>query len=480
MSQSRMCFAAAAIAMAACHLPAFAATTFLVSVPAATPPADTVFIAGSFQGWSPGSPAHALARQPDGRRAITLDLAVGVPIQFKFTRGSWARVEKGPNGEEIANRTLTPSGDQTLEYAVARWADLGTLTGHVETFSAPAFLGGRRCWVYLPPDYFTGTRRYPVLYMHDGQNLFDVRTSFAGEWKVDEACESLIGGGEIAPLIVVGIENGPARCTEYTPWVDPGVSCGGGGGDAYLAAIRDLLIPAIDAAYRTATGPGNTWMSGSSLGGLISAYAGYAHAGTWGRVAAVSPSYWWANRAMLTYASGQPKPALEKFYQDMGTAEGASALTNLRDMRTLMLGQGFVEGDDFRSVEAAGHTHSEFYWAQRVPDMLRFIANPAPVLDAPAPPRPGAGIALRLGPNPATTATRLDLSLDRACAVRVDVLDVSGARVRTLHDGELPAGPHVLRWDGRDAGGARAAAGLYWVRATGTAGSAARPVVLLP
>ena len=312
MNRSRSALVLAVLVLALAALPrlAGAATTLLVTVPASTPPADVIYIAGDFQGWSPGNPAYALTEQPDGRWAITLNLANGQPIQFKFTRGDWARVEKGPNGEEIPNRTLTPSGDQTVELTVARWADQGTITGHVETFSTPGFLGGRRCWIYLPPGYAQSTERYPVLYMHDGQNLFDVRTSFAGEWKVDEACESLILGGEIAPLIVVGIENSAARCTEYTPWVDAGVTCGGGGGDAYLSAIRDALIPAIDAAYRTLSGPQNRWMSGSSLGGLISAYAGYAYDATWGRIAAVSPSYWWANRMMLTHAGLQSKPSL--------------------------------------------------------------------------------------------------------------------------------------------------------------------------
>ena len=254
------------------ELHAGSAVTFRVAVPAATPPGDTVFIAGDFQGWNPGSLPHALAREPDGRWSITLDLVASSPIQFKFTRGSWARVEKGPNGEEIANRTLMPQAGATYEFTVARWADLGTITGHVESFTFPAFLSGRRVWVYLPPGYDMSSARYPVLYMHDGQNLFDVRTSFAGEWQVDEACESRIAGGALRPLIVVGIENGPNRIAEYTPWPDQ--AYGGGGADAYLAAIRDVLIPEVDRRYRTLSGPNFRWMAGSSLGGLVSLYAG--------------------------------------------------------------------------------------------------------------------------------------------------------------------------------------------------------------
>ena len=353
--------------------PALAADlTLLVDVPAGTTP--PVHVAGSFQGWNPGSNAHRLTAQPDGRYAITLDLPDNTPIQFKFTRGSWDTVEKGPNGEEIPNRTHTPSGTETLELAVATWGGGGsTITGDVTTFTHAPFLNGRRVWVYRPPGYADSTDHYPVLYMHDGQNLFDTQTSFAGEWRVDEACEALIASGEIEPIIVVGIDNGPNRCGEYTPWRDNGIGCGGQG-DAYLAAIRDLLIPEIERRYRTQAG--EAYMAGSSLGGLISAYAGYAF-DDWSRVAAVSPSYWFNGAAMVPHAqqAGRP-PSLERFYQDFGTAEGS--LTPFNQMRTVALGQGFVEGDDFRSVVASGHTHSETYWAQRVPDLLRFL------IDAPA------------------------------------------------------------------------------------------------
>ena len=351
-----------------------AAVTLRVSVPSSTPATDTVFVAGDFQGWNPGSSAHALVRQPDGRWAITLDLTPGVTIHFKFTRGAWTRVEKGPNGEEIADRALTPQAGQTYDFTVARWADQGTITGHVESFTYAPFLGGRRLWVYLPPGYDASSERYPVLYMHDGENLFDVRTSFAGEWKVDEACESLIGSAELRPFIVVGIENGPNRIGEYTPWPDP--SYGGGGADAYLSAIRDQLIPEVDRRYRTLAGPNFRWMAGSSLGGLVSMYAGLAYSDTWTRIAAVSPSLWWDGREMLAWSAGRSRGPLQRVYQDMGTAEGsAQYIQDLRDMRTRLIAMGFAVNLDLMHVEAAGHAHNEASWALRTPDMLRFLAG---------------------------------------------------------------------------------------------------------
>ncbi|MHC5110916.1 MAG: alpha/beta hydrolase-fold protein [Planctomycetota bacterium] len=369
-----------------------ATTTFSVEVPEWTPEGDTVYVAGDFQGWNPGNPSYALTEQPDDRWEITLEFNDGQPIQFKFTRGSWATVEKGPNGEEIANRTHTPVGVETLQLTVANWADPpSTIVGHVEWFEHPPFLSGRRCWVYLPPDYFESTQSYPVLYMHDGQNLFDVATSFAGEWEVDEACEELIANCEIEPIIVVGIENGPNRCLEYTPWQDPSPpgACptGGGGGDAYLQAVRDILLPEVNQRYRTKIGSEHTYMSGSSLGGLISVYAGYEYDDVWGRMAGVSPSYGWADDEMFNYASAQTMPEnLSRFYQDMGTNEFGFIDTNnngvddfiddLRAMRDIALAQGFEENENFLSVEAQGHAHNEFFWAQRVPDLLRFLVDP--------------------------------------------------------------------------------------------------------
>jgi predicted alpha/beta superfamily hydrolase len=408
---------------------ALAATlTLNVTVPASTPPGDAIHVAGDFQGWNPGDPAFALTDLGGGVHTITLTLPDGVPIQFKMTRGDWGRVEKGPTGEEIPNRTHTPVGTQALDLTVASWADIApsTITGHVETFGHAPFLGGRRVWVYLPPGYSDTDDRYPVLYMHDGQNLFDQATSFAGEWRVDEAAEQLIGAGEIEPVIIVGIDNGgAARCFEYTPFFDPILACSGGG-HGYLEQVRDVLLPEIDARYRTRTGPAYTFMSGSSLGGLISTYAAYAFPDVWGRVASVSPAYW-PNTAIFAFATSAGRaPAFERFYQDMGTGEGGSAIPNMRTMRDIALAQGFVLGDDLAHVEAAGHEHNEFYWAQRFPDILRFL------IDAPAPGCAGdvngdgatdvfdfSDLAAGFGAGPGATRAQGDLTGDG----RVDVFD---------------------------------------------------------
>ncbi|OGR94929.1 MAG: hypothetical protein A2016_06750 [Elusimicrobia bacterium GWF2_62_30] len=255
----------------------------------------------------------------------------------------------------------------------------GTVSGDVSVIALPYFLGGRRVWVYLPPGYRSdAARRYPVLYMHDAQNLFDASTSYSGEWRVDEACEELIRSGRIPPFIVVGVENaGAGRIAEYTPWADP--KHGGGKAAAYLEALERVLKPEIDRRYRTLPDARNTFMAGSSLGGLVSAYAGYWRPQVWGGVIAMSPSYWWASERFLSWSSAVPKPGLRFFYQDMGTAEGGADpgvddyIGMLRKVESAALAQGFREGKDFFSVEAAGHNHSEASWAARFPLVLQLL-----------------------------------------------------------------------------------------------------------
>lgn len=361
-----------------------------VSVPANTPAGETVYVAGSFQGWNPGSSAYALTRQADGRWAITLDLPAGSAIEYKFTRGTWARVEKGATGEEIPNRRATVGASgATLAHAVGSWADLPppSVTGRLEVFRVSGFLdggAGRTVRVLLPEGYGENGARHPVLYMHDGQNLFDPATSFAGEWRVDESAAGLIASGAIEPVIVVGIDNGPDRCGEYTPFPDGG-SCGRG--EAYLREVREVLMPAIQGRYRTRLGPGSAFMAGSSLGGLISAYAGLVHADAFGRVAAVSPSYWWADEGLIDLAGTvglEPRP--ERFYQDMGTAEGGLVDSNgngvdddadrVVRMGAVLEGRGLIEGEGLRTVIAPGHTHSERYWAERLPSILAYLIDP--------------------------------------------------------------------------------------------------------
>jgi len=361
--------------------------TLVVTLPDATPQDEPVYLSTDHDGWRPDDPKYRLRMRPDGRWQLSLSSPAGELLQFLFCRGGWDEVEVKADGSSRIARQLRPQDGASYELRVVRWADssVSTITGHVEPFMEASFLHGRLCWVYLPPGYDQDDRRYPVLYMQDGQNLFDEEHSYAGEWQLDETLERMISSGELPAVIVVGIENGgAARMQEYGPWHDARWN-EGGGGDSYLRAVADTLKPAIDAKYRTLSEPKHTYMAGSSLGGLISAYAGFEYASVFGGgIAAVSPSYWWAEDRMLQVAKRAGRPGTRRFYQDMGTLESGApkdenhdgvedSIGRLRAMHKILVADGMKEGRDLLSVEAVEARHHERYWKERLPRLLRFL-----------------------------------------------------------------------------------------------------------
>jgi predicted alpha/beta superfamily hydrolase len=308
----------------------------------------------------------------------------------------------GGNAGDGAGRDLAPAAAAVTPDPVrgraaggSPWPD--AITGDVTTTTVPGFLEGRRVWVYLPPGYDDSPEAsYPVLYMLDGQNVFDASTSYAGEWHVDEICEALIAGGEVEPVIVVGVDNARAgRLDEYAPWPDPDARAGGGG-DAHLRAIVDVLVPYIDDGYRTRAEPQARGIAGSSLGGLMALYAAYAYPETFGLAAGFSPSLEWDLQHLTRFIAARARPGGSRVYMDMGTRERrrlvdgdgndvADEIDVLRALRDVMTGQGFVLGTDLMVVEAEGAVHHETSWTARFPGMLRFLLPPD------RPPAPGDG-----------------------------------------------------------------------------------------
>jgi predicted alpha/beta superfamily hydrolase len=227
--------------------------------------------------------------------------------------------------------------------------------------------------VYLPPRYETeGERRFPVLYMHDGQNLFDPETSFikGNYWRMGETADALAEAGTIEPLIIVGIYNaGVKRVDEYTPVEDKRL--GGGQADAYGRMLVEELRPFIEARYRTL--PGAEYCGGSSLGGLVTLYLGLRYPMIFSGLAVMSPSVWWRNRAILkTVAALQEKPNL-RIWLDIGTKESTRAVPDARALRDALISKGWQLGEDLAYFEAEGGEHTESAWAQRVDPMLRFL-----------------------------------------------------------------------------------------------------------
>ena len=229
--------------------------------------------------------------------------------------------------------------------------------------------------VWLPPGYDDEPdRRYPVLYMHDGQNLFEPDTAFKkGEhWRVGETATELIEAGRVDPLIIVGIANaGEKRIQEYTPTED--ARLGGGLAREYGRMLVEEVKPFIDAAYRTEPGAAHTGLAGSSLGGLATLHLGFTYPAVFSKLAALSPSVWWDRRAILrTVRSTRPKPAL-RIWVDMGTAEGRRALDDARLLKAALVGAGWVVGADLHYAEHENAAHTETAWARRVGPMLEWL-----------------------------------------------------------------------------------------------------------
>jgi predicted alpha/beta superfamily hydrolase len=234
----------------------------------------------------------------------------------------------------------------------------------VHNFWSPQFNNHRTLTLYLPPSYYENPlKRYPVIYAHDGQNLFEASTaSYGVEWRLDETANGLIGNGQMDEVIIVGMAHaGANRIYEYTPCCDP--SYGGGGANAYERFILDTVKPWMDRDFRTLPNHANTAIMGSSLGGLVSFYIARRNSTTFSRAACLSSSFWWNNEALTKEVEWDNWRAPVKFYIDAGTS--GDGLTQTTRMRDALLGDGHVQGNDlyYHVEQGAGHTESA--WAAR-------------------------------------------------------------------------------------------------------------------
>jgi enterochelin esterase-like enzyme len=231
--------------------------------------------------------------------------------------------------------------------------------------------------VYLPPGYdHHPERSYPVLYLHDGQNLFDGRTSFVPgrTWQVREQADAAIQAGEVEPLIIVGIYNtGDRRLAEYTP--DRDWQMGGGEAASYGLLLTRELMPWIAERYRVRTGRESTGLGGSSLGGLATLYLGLRCAQQFGKLAVLSPSVWWNHKSILGYVNERSPEIWEKprLWLDTGDGEGRRTLENAEQLNRRLIANGWRPGETLHFERIAGGTHDEASWAARVRPMLRFL-----------------------------------------------------------------------------------------------------------
>ncbi len=360
----------------------------------------TLYLAGNLPSLGPWRP-DGIAMAGTGReRAVQLTVPPGTTFEYKFTLGSWDREALGPAGTVPPNNRLEVDGDVEASHDIADFkkdpreyfADWrgsgveGRLVYWTDVASAhlrPA----RHVEIWLPPGYDDApAARYPVLYMHDGQNLFDPRMANTGvDWGVDEAVVRLVQRRVIPPIIVVGVWSTAERGPEYSPWQ---------GAPDYARFLIEELMPRVNAEFRTMTGPGNTAVMGSSMGGLLSFYLVTYHPEVFGVCGCVS-THFPLSQAMVQQAfpgvtpvehpdtvpyiirdieAGSAVPPGTRYWFDYGS-EGldASYGPSHDAVRAWLLGQGLVEGRDFviRRYERA--THNEASWRARLDDPLTFL-----------------------------------------------------------------------------------------------------------
>lgn len=390
-------------------------TIVVNAIPGNTPANDPIHIAGDFQSWDPGSSAHILSYdQAEDYYHISIPSGIGT-IAFKFTRGDWTKVESDANGDFIADRTSGTTAGDTLWLQIEGWEDLNgggggqsTAANNVSMLSEDFYMTAldrtRKVWIYLPPDYASSTEDYPVLYLHDGQNVFDAFTSFAGEWEVDETLNDLHAQGDPG-IIAVAIANGEAlRIDEYCPWVNP--QYGGGEGADYIDFIVNDLKPHIDANYRTKSGREHTGLMGSSLGGLISTYGGLEHPDVFSKIGAFSPAYW-INPEMTGYATSIGRQDAMRIYQLGGSLEGGTLIADMWAMDATLAAEGFGS-EELLTVEKADGEHSEWFWAREFEAAYVWLFAEAADTMSSVRSTPNAA-SVQVYPNPARASVRIDI-----------------------------------------------------------------------
>ncbi len=308
-----------------------------------------------------------LQRGVDGAWSGRFTFTPGTVIEYKLTLGAWSREALDENGRVPMNSRLMARRDTTVSIRVPAWNHVPPIPSKVKgnvryhrKFQSSKLGNDRDLVIWLPPDYEKETsRRYPVLYAHDGQNLFDPSTAFAGvDWAVDETADGLIRAGRIQPIIIVGIWNTPDRLNEYTTIR----------GREYATFLIHELKPFIDANYRTLTDRANTAVMGSSLGGFISLLLAWEHPEVFSMAACLSGSWMWGDAAALRLIEDDTTAVPDlKLYLDHGSEgdEGRYAWL-FRTIRDTLIGRGFVLDKNLQYNFGIGDGHNESAWARRV------------------------------------------------------------------------------------------------------------------
>jgi len=373
---------------------------------------NPIYLASNKNGWDPGQESMRLEQRSDGRWQIVLDQPESrTAMQFKFTLGDWSRVERDAAGNDIENRTLpevdvsglepgerpvielvvesfrTPSPAQMAQLRVDPYRDL-EVTGSVRRVQVAGGAGDaeamtRQLLVWLPPGYDVpenASRRYPVLYLHDGQNLFEKLPGVWGEWHADETATRLIEQGEIEPAIIVGIPHGGAsRVQEYVPLeafrgIEPE-------GNEHVAWLRGEVMPRIESIFRVSTRREDTMIGGASLGAVISLYAAARHPDRFGGLLLESmPTLAESGGAWRRHVESIRGLDGARVFIGVGGREvsndesdAAHNAAYVRWSRRVAAALEERAGADVRLVVEQSHNHNEDAWADRFDDAVRYL-----------------------------------------------------------------------------------------------------------
>ena len=350
---------------------------FLIKSQPALHADDTIYLADNINQWNPASKASQFVK--DGKHHVLQIKNLPKHLyQFKLTRGTWNKVESTAAGAVLANRQLNVESDTIIELDIAAWEDDFTKFEKKHTtspnvtlmdtaFAMPQLGRSRKIWLYLPDGYAGNKKKkYPVLYIQDGQNLFDDLSAAYGEWGIDECIDSIIRNGKQG-CIVVGIENSIQRMTEYNP--DDNERFGKGEGRKYVEFIAKTLKPFIDSHYRTLPGKDNTIIAGSSIGGLISLYAMLQYPDVFGKAGIFSPAIWVAN-SIDSLADAVAGKLSGKLFLYTGGQEGETTLNNVIRIQEKI---GKKSSAMIYSIIDKDGIHNEAAWRKWFPVFYKWI-----------------------------------------------------------------------------------------------------------
>ncbi len=346
----------------------------------ATKASDAIYVAGNFNNWNPSDINKKLKPFGGGRLVIVFnDISAGL-YEYKFTRGDWSKVETNAKGEEIENRNINITGDTSFEVTIEGWKDNfpdkpkpNTASANVHILDSAFFMPQlnryRKIWIYLPASYQKEKNKfYPVLYMHDGQNLFNEQTAaFGMEWGIDECIDTLAVKLH-KECIVVGIDNGgDKRMNEYNPYDND--KYGKGEGKQYIDFIARTLKPFVDKNYRTLKDADHTIIAGSSMGGLISLYALIKRPDVFGVAGILSPSLWIAPELYTDAANIKWQKKLWIYFYT-GKKESTTMVSDVQKMFNIIKQKNCCNVMD---VTFPLGQHNEKYWRNEFDDFYRWI-----------------------------------------------------------------------------------------------------------